>query len=46
VYATVTLMCDETNPPTAVCTASDSIGPFNCHDFDYDTIDIGPLGLQ
>ncbi len=37
VTATAWLMCDETNPPTAVCTDSDDYSPYDCHDF-YDAV--------
>ena len=42
IYATAWLMCDETNPPTSVCTDSDDYGSYDCHDFYDDVVNLTP----
>jgi len=44
--AAVWLMCDTTNPPSAVCSGSGNIGPKNCHDFYSSVITVPPITLN
>ncbi len=46
VYATVWLMCDATNPPTAVCSGSKNVGPRTCHDFYSSTVTVPQIPLN
>jgi len=44
--ATVWLMCDTTNPPTAVCSGSKNVGPRTCHDFYSSTVTVSQIPLN